>query len=472
MNTLVFGFNKKIYRDLIKEIEEEGLINVKKHFLVSDAPYEENQIDFHSFSGKDDFYTRYFDLIQQYVEGVQFDEEVYKKVYHNIYHYMNSEARMEKKGIKPLHYYLNKFNLLYKFIYALFIKEKIELCLMGNLDHVGVDTIVYEVAKALNVKTLVIETCSIPGNYYKIFYLKGREDYGEFSLMNKIYDTTYHKIVKRSAKDYFYMKLFKCFEPQKPTVKEVINTLIQIIKYGIFKRKNISKIYQSAKLLKYFDLFLGQKYMNNLKKYTREVDYKKNYVYFAMQLQPEMTTSALGGIYCDQILALERLSELIPEDWVIYAKENPAQTNQMREQQFFERLKHLKKVKLVSKNENSLKLVLNSQIVSTITGTVGFEAICEGKPVIIFGNAWYQNFEGVFRFNKDLDFSSVINYKINQEKLEKDYNNLLQRMPNACINPTYWQAIPDFNEQESKDNIKDVIRNIVTQYKNEIGCNV
>lgn len=37
-----------------------------------------------------------------------------------------------------------------------------------------------------------------------------------------------------------------------------------------------------------------------------DVDFNKKYVYFPLHLQPEMTTDAIGGIYRDQILAIER----------------------------------------------------------------------------------------------------------------------------------------------------------------------
>ena len=40
---------------------------------------------------------------------------------------------------------------------------------------------------------------------------------------------------------------------------------------------------------------------------------------------------------------------------------------------------------------------------ATITGTVGWEAITGGKPVIIFGRAWYKTLTGVYTFSPELD---------------------------------------------------------------------
>lgn len=37
---------------------------------------------------------------------------------------------------------------------------------------------------------------------------------------------------------------------------------------------------------------------------------------------------------------------------------------------------------------------------STVTGSVGLEALASGKPVVIFGDAWYKNCQSVLHVSK------------------------------------------------------------------------
>src|SRR5690606_32290981 len=64
-----------------------------------------------------------------------------------------------------------------------------------------------------------------------------------------------------------------------------------------------------------------KRYLANLTALETASSPSQKFVYFPLHLQPEMTTSALGGIFEDQIFALSCLSSKIPVDWCILVKE-------------------------------------------------------------------------------------------------------------------------------------------------------
>lgn len=193
----------------------------------------------------------------------------------------------------------------------------------------------------------------------------------------------------------------------------------------------------------------------------RSVDYSRKYVYFPLHLQPELTTSALGGVFNDQVLALEILAKMIPDDWIIYAKENPKQTEFMRGHGFFERIKRIDGLRMVPLNENTFKLIEHAQFVATITGTAGWEAIRGGKPALVFGRTWYQNFEGVFKWHPHIDVADIINYSVDHSKLEKDYNALRAMCADGIIDNDYTCLIEDYDEMKNAQTLTELLTRLI-----------
>lgn len=443
VRTLAWGFD--FYQsEVIKELEAEGVIDVKMSLVdkeIKDCTLKQWSIA--SFTYRNSWINDYFDEILKYEKGISENENVYNSLYSEIYQYFECESRYEKKIPQAFHQYLHKFNLLYHFFYAVFLKEKIELCLFSNLPHLGIDWIIYKIAKALNVRTILFINSSIPKHYYGCYYLENVNDYGNFSGMKKNFDCNQYEIECTESKDYFYMK---------PSKKK------------IFSFKELRHSLPFYKKSKYEAIRI---YKQNIVNFSVPVDYNKKYIYFALYLQPELTTSCLGGIYCDQMLALERLSKILPSGWVIYVKENPSQ--KIREQSFFDRLKMLNNVKMVPIEEASSKLVRHAQIVSTITGTVGWEALCRQKPVLFFGKAWYQRFDGAFKYHSDISILQIANYKIDKQKLLNDYNEHLSKMPKIVVDDDYLKAIPDFNRNENMKNLKCLMHELVENQQSAVN---
>lgn len=447
MNAFIWGFEDFVGQTII-DLAKDNIIKPK--FWLSWCKKEKNNQDStlgqleniyyvgNYFYFNSDWLNVYAEKIKEYEKDVSFNAKIYDEVYKYLYHYCDCESRHETKGkTADFHYYLNEFNLLYRFIYAVFVKENIQICLFSNSPHVGGDIIAYHIAKSLGIRTIIIEQSSIPDNYAGVFYMESEEDRGVFSYMKEIYHKSQKDIIKMSSKDYFYMQT-----SLKQKLKKIKKTLPLRKKYKKYRE-----------------------YLKNISSMTKTVDYRKKYIYFPLHLQPEKTTSTDGERYCDQVLAIEKLSSIIPSDWLIYVKENPKQNEFMRDDLFFYRLKQLDNVKMTPLEENSLKLIKNAQVVSTISGTAGWEALCEGKPVIVFGRAFYNCFEGAFLWKDDLNFEWVANYKIDMNKLKQDYNNLLSRMPKTIVAPEYKSAIREYDEKEFRHNLKTLLIKLIQNNK-------
>jgi hypothetical protein len=192
-----------------------------------------------------------------------------------------------------------------------------------------------------------------------------------------------------------------------------------------------------------------------------DVDFNCKYVYFPLHLQPEMTTSALGGPFVDQALAIELLSSILPNDIKIYVKENPKQMGFMRGPTFFHRVQRLKNVQLVPENINSHELIRNSIFVATITGTAGWEALSAGKVALVFGNAWYRSLPGAIKYYEGLTYAEIVDLQINHDALEEAVGQLHSRMHNGVIERHYKGLVPDFDDAKNTKEISESIVKLI-----------
>lgn len=142
-------------------------------------------------------------------------------------------------------------------------------------------------------------------------------------------------------------------------------------------------------------------------------DLEENYIYIPLHYQPERTSIPEGGIYGDQYLMIDLLSDVIPPNWKLYIKEHPAQFNSSRAHQgrwlhSYERLQKIDGSQLIGFSNDSFELIDNSQAVATLTGTAGWEAIVRGTPALIFGNAWYRQSPGAYHIKSREDARSAV----------------------------------------------------------------
>lgn len=123
---------------------------------------------------------------------------------------------------------------------------------------------------------------------------------------------------------------------------------------------------------------------------------------FFLHYQPERTTVPEGGMYGQQLNAIMLLASAMPAGGILIVKEHPSMfrrpyTIPMRPSGFYEAIVSDSNVLLAPVEHDVFELIDNADFVSTITGTVGFQALCRNKPVICFGDAPYKDAPFVFR---------------------------------------------------------------------------
>lgn len=60
---------------------------------------------------------------------------------------------------------------------------------------------------------------------------------------------------------------------------------------------------------------------------------------------------------------------------------------------FYRALRALPRVRLIDQRVSSYEIIPKAEAVLTVTGTAGWEALMHRKPVVLFGHAFYEEFE-------------------------------------------------------------------------------
>jgi hypothetical protein len=295
--------------------------------------------------------------------------------------------------------------------------------------------VLYEVARAMGIKTLMLHQSIFPERFY---YLYDIEDFGYFENIPAVTPFETVEVEKKFEKDLVYMRNIKSYQY---TLGHAFSDFKKDLNFNAFSRLANFKQYRA-----------------NLAGMTNhQIDLDRKFVYFPLQMQPELTTTSLGGEYADQLLAIERLSALLPEDWYIYTKENPKQTEVMRGNLFFDRLKRVRNLQVAPIDMSTYQLLRKCQFVANVTGTVCWEALTGGKKALVFGNAAYLKFPGVVQYRPDLKLEDILAVDFTHEQVEDALARHFTKTALGVVDEAYVANVPGFTIETNRKKLTSFI---------------
>ena len=397
-------------------------------------------------------------------------------------HRASEEFAYRTHKLKDLFDYQHYYHIIVDRLGTLIRSEKINLVLLFDIPHMFYDTAIYQVAKSLGIDTLILRQSLWCNRFFSC------QNVDSFGLLPDLSSTDplsheHYTINENTMPDLFYM-------PDNAQMKNKVGRLTirsaghlfmflavssprKLLNFP-YVFKMLSRMHHIAgRFPNWRDPFAKFFHRNSLQYFetlaefeNNEADMIKKFVYFPLHLQPEMTTSALGDQYSDQLLAIERVAEIIPDEWQIYVKENPKQTGQMRSPMFFHRLQRIKNVHFLSSHADTHKLTNHSEFVATVTGTVGWEAICKGKKALVFGRPWYMSLPGVILHRNGLTVEEILNFDFSHADLEQYASWLLRRAHDGTLHRHAAQQMKNFNIEENSLKVADIIVDLILKRTN------
>lgn len=347
-------------------------------------------------------------LSKDIIEKMSFCEAETLKMYERI------------KSLKPSIYQNRKKHYMntLRYFNDLLDKKSIDVFIRYSVPHMGYDNVIYHLCKLKGIRIYMVYFYH-PNFAY--FARDIKDHIPDYKIENERNDFIY-KNLETTVNEYFHKK--------ELTYKPVIVPNIARI-----KRKQRLLLQRNKSLLTYY------------KNISIQPKFDGKYIYFPLHYQYEATTCPMGGIFVDQILALEILSR---SGFRIYVKEHP-RISKNRNIAFYNDIKSIKNVYLVPIDTDNYQLIENSFCVATITGTAGWEAILKGKCTLLFGNIFYQYCDYVFNVGSVEDIKKAIN-EIKNIKYDKSYIlNFLRGLENFFF-PLNYKSIAKNFEKELKKN--------------------
>ena len=352
-------------------------------------------------------------------------------------------------------------------------QENIDTILFFDIPHLFYDSLLYRIARLLNLRTLILRPSHFPGQFVSMGNIS---DYGHVTVNSSVQELKF-KIEWDSPHDLNYMAGIqqgnqKDIRRGHLTLRAFFHLIAHAVTQdrGMFIRPHrflyfLRAIHSIMRELPHWRDPFARFFHPDLVEYAKALIrrefsypvYERPYVYFALHLQPEMTSGVLGERYRDQLLAVEHLSTILPSDWIIYVKDNPKQTSQYRSSIFFHRLDRIRNARWVPAQTSTYDLISNSRFVATISGTVAWEALTFRRRALVFGDAWMQGLPGVTRYTPDLEIRQLIEPFPPDAELESAVARLIGHSHCGSLQRQLERKMTTEEKRQNRLNIGDAI---------------
>jgi len=287
--------------------------------------------------------------------------------------------------------------------------------------------LLYRLAKKMGIEILMPNNLHLKNHIHISNNLTSNEISDEFEKLKSNFNDSIERYDKEFLKKRDYTEILKTvasFDSSIDTFSQKINHYIKRLSNNLEPTyKNVGKTKFSMIKHRFHDHFELKKRAQFLDNNAIKTIGDNKFLYFPLQSEPEATILVNSPFYSNQIALIETIAKAIPIDLTLYVKEHPIQKEKLwRPIRDYMKILEIPNVKLLHPSVNSQKLLEKSQGVIAISGATGFEALFYQKPVILFGDEYYDKLSMVTKIKTMNDFpqkikSTLSNFKFNEREL-------------------------------------------------------
>jgi hypothetical protein len=332
--------------------------------------------------------------------------------------FMRAADRFSFYALKPMVLRRIYYGMLAGLL-RIFDEDDPDLVFFSDFPHVAYDTVLFYIAKHLNVKTAMLRNCHINDTSILFFDYRSAEKVPA-DFLRKLSSEDLRKRVseefpgldlgksKHLQLSHDRLRAINKFKYKSGSVLGFLKRVKRMARTGMFLKD--SRL-QYSRVLLYNSKASMKDYATAVRVYNKKikalkrllgnraavpVDLDAPFVFFALHKQPELSTSAMAGVFEDQYLAVKILSMATPPDWKVVVKEHPAQLvyrlverMNYRDAEYYELIAKIPKVIMLPAEASYGDLHTHSKVNVTMAGSSGWESLMMGKAPVVFGKPWY-----------------------------------------------------------------------------------
>lgn len=365
---------------------------------------------------------------------------------------------------------------LTRFFYNFLDRVKPNFILMQKTGENLSNFLLYNIAKSLKIKTLMLVETRLADSFVisddlLISNLKNDFQKIKNSPLSKINEYGPEFIEKRAVSQ--TVKSFESAEFGKSTINQKIsryskrfNTDPEPIYYnwGKTKSKMLKWRLHETSELRHRENFLDK---NSLKHIPNE-----RFVYFPLPVQPESQSNAWAPFHVNTFSIIENIAKSIPITHLLFVKEHPGQKSKLwRSTEFYDKIIALPNVRLINHNVNNFEMISKSELVLLINSSSGLESLFFKKPVIVFGDVFYDVTNMVTKVEKIEDLPKLIKNSLNSFQFSPDeLSFLIESITRNQIIVPYWEMMKEFvivtslSTHGETEKVKNEFKNLLKKY--------
>jgi len=186
----------------------------------------------------------------------------------------------------------------------------------------------------------------------------------------------------------------------------------------------------------------------------------ERFCFYPLHHDPDMATLVYAPYFRGQLDIIRNISYSLPAEMKLYVKEHPVSVG-YRAPGFYESIKANANVRLVHPSVNTFDLLPKAEIVFTITGTVGWEAILHERPVIVFGDTFWDTFDLVRRVHDLTTLPDVVDEIVKQWKPDRALLLKFVTAYRETLRPGTLAGVHRFYWPEEESGVKRILESVL-----------